>query len=1322
MTLKQVENKYKKNNNSNRYINSDMDEEEDDEFVDALEDVKLDWKEVDVASTQDSSVSTFPINIPFSNLSRCESYCSNVDDNEDYYQVDEDTNVQSRFSISANHSLLERKNSSTSLLSKLSLISPQSASAPSSSASDVISPLRGRTSQVDVAMIVPVTNSDADNKEIYSSSEALKNKLTNTHLESKVDSNFESSKEGTKVRLITVDTNFERNKIKIDNNIPIKKPESGSTASSTLKLDTNSSKVQSLSSSGSNINNISTSKLISNSLLTAPHSRNKPLPIPEMDSEVDLVLSSDEHNILNLLGQKKDNDTINNIKQSAACTLTRTSSASNLRSDLPPKKRKIALPSNPFDNEELRRLQRWIHCFVAVTFDLEIGQRVELVYPVPNDTGSGVKPPLLTNSELKTVAFSAFPDSNSTAHVGDTIFSFRFRKNDLGYFIQNSKAPSYLDDEFEKESSNESLHNSNLIKLSEGRDISTDMTELIKSENCDDNNEDYKQSDPAQIFLYEDYLDSTTASPTRVKAASDMPLYRKTILQVSPNRSCKEGFDNSSDQLSVVEEPKFSLRRGSFNDTNEELPVIDTSIASKPLSPIFSPSCSDGDNLSVRTSSNNNNNNTARFSTNNRKLERSSSVSSISSMAAANSNSLGYMYAYVFFRQRHDPSLKRGYFQKSLVLLSRHPWHGLFTELLCQIGPKFMDLAIYDRDIEMGPSDGVLGTTMEYSSNSEVVKLLQRICSDIIYKWPQTLQASPVLARNALATPAVVLEKETINKSDNNKPLKGNLKSYYQKQRSVNNFYAYPRGIDDYSFFLNSKVTLPLLGFKKEYIFPPDGLFPLFNEIPTRIDTSFNKGDSFSFDMPTLSNPGKFFEIFSKHLDLLWICWELVLTGSSIMVMADTPRSCSEVVWCLTELIKPIPFGSDIRPYFTIQDSDAKLIAHRNAPPPSGTIIGVTNPVFVKMIDKWGAVLHVERVVGTLDKKNNVSPYDTINIVGYDGKHRSYLMKDKRLTKQTIEDYLTGKSPEALSNSLRRYFVDLTEQFLQPLRKYFNNELLVKGPESITFDYLRKTPEIKPFHQDSFLDDIIYQRKDYASSLGILPKISKRPVFELYKAFLKTSNFALWLQSMDRKIQSRWRMIYLDVLSSTDKLTEWLGKRFTLKDEFLNYDISKFNIDEESAYDDLTGGLAVVECIDVLLRIREEISKSEVRYSTYNKFETLKDIPDSYVIAQIADLDVGDITSSALHCKAGSPIGGMINKINDSSNISPTNIDSDYNEPGSPESIVSFLGITKVGQASETASKPTTLVATQEQLNSLYVQKDLLLSRLPLALRVGFKE
>ncbi|KAL1492370.1 hypothetical protein ABEB36_010627 [Hypothenemus hampei] len=60
-------------------------------------------------------------------------------------------------------------------------------------------------------------------------------------------------------------------------------------------------------------------------------------------------------------------------------------------------------------------LNNWIYCICVVTFDLELGQTLEIKYP---------KHVQLTEQEISNICYSAFPDSNSGC-MGDTKFVIR---------------------------------------------------------------------------------------------------------------------------------------------------------------------------------------------------------------------------------------------------------------------------------------------------------------------------------------------------------------------------------------------------------------------------------------------------------------------------------------------------------------------------------------------------------------------------------------------------------------------------------------------------------------------------------------------------------------------------------------------------------------------------------------------------------------------------------------------------------------------------------------------------------------------------------
>ncbi|GMT24264.1 hypothetical protein PFISCL1PPCAC_15561, partial [Pristionchus fissidentatus] len=100
----------------------------------------------------------------------------------------------------------------------------------------------------------------------------------------------------------------------------------------------------------------------------------------------------------------------------------------------------ICLSTSPSSSQgpPWSRFSHWIHSICVVTFDLELGQALEVLYP-----GDAI----LTSQEKANICYLAFPDSNN-ANNRDTKYHFRIRRSvsDLSSFQRSllSNSPSNL--------------------------------------------------------------------------------------------------------------------------------------------------------------------------------------------------------------------------------------------------------------------------------------------------------------------------------------------------------------------------------------------------------------------------------------------------------------------------------------------------------------------------------------------------------------------------------------------------------------------------------------------------------------------------------------------------------------------------------------------------------------------------------------------------------------------------------------------------------------------------------------------------------------
>jgi len=93
---------------------------------------------------------------------------------------------------------------------------------------------------------------------------------------------------------------------------------------------------------------------------------------------------------------------------------------------------------------------KWLLSFSVITFDLELGQKLEFMYPAIN----------FSDEDISNICFSSFPDSNSNLSERDTIFSFRHKRTSTG----KSKPSFFFGYVFFRQEKNASIHRGYLQK------------------------------------------------------------------------------------------------------------------------------------------------------------------------------------------------------------------------------------------------------------------------------------------------------------------------------------------------------------------------------------------------------------------------------------------------------------------------------------------------------------------------------------------------------------------------------------------------------------------------------------------------------------------------------------------------------------------------------------------------------------------------------------------------------------------------------------------------------------------------------------------
>ncbi|CEH18573.1 Uncharacterized conserved protein [Ceraceosorus bombacis] len=760
-------------------------------------------------------------------------------------------------------------------------------------------------------------------------------------------------------------------------------------------------------------------------------------------------------------------------------------------------------PSGPVGGpSELRReaLQRWVLSVGCVNFDLDRGPDLEFLYP----------PLGISREERDNIAFSSFPDT-SIFDDGYCVFSWRVREVPLS--SSGSEPPAIASSAAGKSSTLPSRQNSSRrvsytnASSSGGSTMNrsgskgqrsllgahlfghhanasssstsvalTDPMASVSSASRDGSKTDILRSLARGVSsAKKDAADhSAGASTSSSRSASPMP---------SPSRSSVFAF-GSSKQADQCLEAAGGESISSQEASASRVAATDSSSATG-----YQLLCTDVDAQQDGT--------VARLSAEEeRRLEREASATlhDHNSSATApqqinaparksSSQSVSYIYGYVFFRQRRDAAIRRGYFQKSLVILSHLPYVSLFSRLVAKLGPLYFEHGM---------------------------PMLESFCHEVA-NWPSP-EAGSTLSLPVLGT-----------------VLSAALPLGYQTQTSNAAQACLPPATS-----AAGKANSVLIRKKRR----------------SRGGTADGEDENDPLLASIPSNP--LFAVLRDTISDLWLVWECMLLAEPLLVVGPDPKQCSEAVWHLLDMIRPVPFGGDWRPFFTIHDYDFKTLITRNKPL-AGTILGVTNPFMLQVCSHWPHTLRVGKAApkparhlstSSVNRKpsSGAGPSGTAastssgagggiaggnsaggggpeHIPGFTSKRKRRISKDRPLLRRLLEMAERRDDDEAANAMLRRYFSDLTERFLAPLNRYVSSLI----PAGFNLSSPAEAPKIKPFSETDFLASLRAHGTPLPIRSRSLPT-GNAVRQSLYLDFLRCPNFGLWLHDKIVAAQEeQWR-------------------------------------------------------------------------------------------------------------------------------------------------------------------------------------------------------
>ncbi|UJR21064.1 hypothetical protein I4U23_024164 [Adineta vaga] len=476
------------------------------------------------------------------------------------------------------------------------------------------------------------------------------------------------------------------------------------------------------------------------------------------------------------------------------------------------------------------------------------------------------------------------------------------------------------------------------------------------------------------------------------------------------------------------------------------------------------------------------------------------------------------LFGYANFRQIHDKSIKRGFFQKSFVILSKLPFISLFLTIVQQLARNFFENGLAS---------------------------LEACCHLMDHQWPE-LEPGKTLLLPLLDT---VLQVRIPTHGD--KPF---------SPSDINQFRSIADGTQTVNTNHNQNSTNQSLKFPID----DDIEFDLSskNDVESELANNSTMVESipkYEQQLPCLIpylydvNTYRSLSCVLTHIQLLW---ELILLNEPIAILGSFPTKCSQTVQALVHIIWPLRYASDYYPFFTIHNSEFHQITFNSSAKPSQPpkiIIGVTNPFFAKLLHQWPHIIRIDdnqmksktkhekfllvehdddnlsvneledsielssspqaqvkvtKKISTTSKPFKPTQTFTHNTshltfdmkVGLYTNYKSHLQRDKTILKK-LQSTNSQQRPDTVQNAfLRRFFLELTQSFIIPLERYFTSLLPLKR----FYQPSRDPPSIKEFESEEFLKTLDQYGPQLTSGL-------KGNWKDLYRQFLSTPNFRLWL-------------------------------------------------------------------------------------------------------------------------------------------------------------------------------------------------------------------
>ncbi|XP_035792936.1 chaperone protein DnaK-like [Anopheles albimanus] len=453
----------------------------------------------------------------------------------------------------------------------------------------------------------------------------------------------------------------------------------------------------------------------------------------------------------------------------------------------------------------------------------------------------------------------------------------------------------------------------------------------------------------------------------------------------------------------------------------------------------------------------------------------------------------GHFWGFVYFRQIKDSSLKRGYFQKSVVLLTRLPFVNLFYELSAVVAPAYFETG---------------------------EPTLESVC-DSICRWPSLLSDEMLPLQLLGNVYEVTIPKQTGKYAIVPETLTSTVAGGGGGRAGSGTMHRVIASVHEIDIFRSLQLFLPHIHLLWELVLTGEPII-VTGTSPTDCAHMVQSLTSLISPLAYCAESRPYFTIHDTEFKE----FTQSKNGHPSIILGVTNPFFAKTLQHWPHTIR-LQDSTEAQLQRQHQQQQQQQKQHHHPSQPSTAAAGskggssnIPSAVYGGGGDGSATLSRLSKIKQITHKLLDTSP-------GLYTQYKPYVQKDKAFIKKILLGLKTERPVSVQSALLRRHLLELTQSFMIPLERYMASLM----PLQKDISPFRSAPQPNPFRQEDFLATL--------DECGPQLTSTCRGDWEgLYRRFFSSPNFKGWYEARYFELEQTLQVLHMQTLSEAN-LAEW---------------------------------------------------------------------------------------------------------------------------------------------------------------------------------------